>query len=150
MEFYIATPTAQWATGNGDSVHIFLLHFHGMVNRKPCCGLFFLLLLSFGGKQMVLGEINICFSQFLSIEYWLFWKTPFTSTCGLMGSCKLPRAHFKVIKHPAVWEWLMGLAVSNYAVFSPKCQCWNLQCADSPLQVILFFLYYFLEFCLYW
>ena len=35
---------------------VFLLHFHSTEKRKPCCGLFFPLLLSFGGKQMVWGE----------------------------------------------------------------------------------------------
>lgn len=59
------------------------------------------------GKQMVVGEINICFSQFLSTEYWLFLKTPLTFTGGLLGSFKLLGTHFIVIKHPAVMEWLM-------------------------------------------
>lgn len=51
--------------------------------------------------------MNICFSQFLSTEYWLFLKMPLTFTGGLLGSLKLLGTHFIVIKHPAVMEWLM-------------------------------------------
>lgn len=66
MDFQISARTADGADSAGLLV---LLHFHTAERRKACRGLFFLL--GFGGKQMVLGEINICFC-FLHTEYWLF------------------------------------------------------------------------------